>query len=147
MAKAIAGTGSGFVWIRPPSELAKAIAEYGERVKRAVFAVAEYMAQKILDYAKTNRKWTDRTANARNALHAIAVFGQTGEQTRIMGSVPPEAQHVVGVAANIIAIYLSHGMGYGRYLETIGAGKWAIILPALEAHYGEVMQMVKDVLK
>ena len=59
----------------------------------------------------------------------------------------PEARAVVQVAQRVITIFLSHGMSYGLYLEIIVAGKWAIILPALESHYQQVMNMVRKVLR
>ena len=137
---------AGFTWIKTPTEvLTPAVRAYGERVKAAVFAVGVYMAQVILNYAKQYAAWTDRTANARSALHAIVAAGE-GKEQRIEGTVPSEAEEVVQVAANLVVIFLSHGMWYGKYLETIAAGKWAIIMPALQAHYGQVMQMLREIL-
>jgi hypothetical protein len=135
----------GFVWVEPPDALIARARAYGERVKVAVYAVAEYMAQVIVDWARRHASWTDRTGNARAALHAIAVWG--GQETqRYEGPVPPEAEAVVEVASGLVAVYLSHGVSYGKYLETIRSGKWAIILPALEAHYGQVMDLIREVL-
>ena len=140
--------GGGIIWVKAPAALIPNIRAYQERVNRAIFAVAEYMAQVILNYAKQNAKWTDRTANARNALHAIAVMGGAkGKQSRYQGDVRPEIESVVNVAANMVFIYLSHGMKYGKYLETIKAGKWGIIMPSLQSHYGQVMQMLREVLR
>ncbi len=140
--------GGGIVWVRAPEALIPNVHVYQERVTLAIFAVAEYMAQVILNYAKQNAKWTDRTANARNALHAIAVMGGAkGKQSRYQGDVEPETESIVNVAAYMVFIYLSHGMKYGKYLETIKAGKWGIIMAALQGHYGQVMQMLREVLR
>jgi hypothetical protein len=136
---------AGFTWVKTPSEvLTPAVQAYGERVKAAVFAVAVYVAQAILNYAKQYAAWTDRTANARNALHVIVVAGD-GKAQRIEGTVSPEAEAIVQVAAHLVVIFLSHGMWYGKYLETISAGAWAIIMPALQAHYGQVMRMLREI--
>jgi len=116
--------GGGFVWIVPPSaSLIQAIVKYGDRVLQAAYAVATYMALVIEAYARQNARWTDRTGNARAGLHTL-----------------------VDVAAELVVIYLTHGVDYGKYLETIAAGKWAIIMPALQAHYGQVMQMFQEML-
>lgn len=110
---------------RGEQEVRARMTEYGDRVHAAVRAVADYIAPQIERYAKENAPWTDRTANARQALHA----------------------YVEDVSRGIVAVYLSHGMTYGRYLETIAQGRWAIILPALEAHYGRIRWMLREIFR
>jgi hypothetical protein len=139
---------AGFAWVEAPEQtLIPALIEYGERVIIGTYAVAQYIAQKVVDYARANARWTDRTGNARAALHAIAVLGETGETERYEGDVPPEAEHMVEVARNLVVVFLSHGMNYGKYLETISAGAYAIVMEALQAHYGELMGLLEDLFK
>lgn len=96
---------------------------YGERVIEAINAVADYFSAVVETEAKTGAPWTDRTSNARQTLSGFKVE----------------------LAKDVVAIYLAHGMDYGIFLETMGQGKWAIILPTLEANYTPIMQMLRDI--
>ena len=112
-------TKTGIRWVCPPSALARAIEQYGDRVIIAVNAVAGRIATLMQNDARASAPWTDRTGNARSGL-----FG-TAERD---------------IAQKLVIIYLSHGpdVSYGRWLETIAAGKWAIIMPTLEKHLPEL---------
>lgn len=114
----------GITWTIPPSTLARNIEEYGDKVLVAVHAVAEYMAQKIEDYAKVNAPWTDRSGNARNLLR--------GEVDKL--------------AEDMVVIYLIQGVDYGKWLEICHGGKYAIVMKSLEAHYHEAMAMLRRLL-
>lgn len=115
---------AGIVWITPPDVLAASIEKYGERVVVAVKAVAEYMTVKVVDYARLNAPWTDRTGNARAALSGASEF-----------------------ANDVVTLYLYQGMDYGKWLELANSGKYAIVLPTLEAHYNEVMKMLQEIFR
>jgi hypothetical protein len=97
--------------------------DYGDQVKRAKIAVANYWAPVIETYAKTHRPWMDRTGNARAALHAF----------------------VQELSNDTVALYLSHGVDYGLWLEIKYAGRYAIIMPTLQAHYDEVGKMLRGI--
>jgi hypothetical protein len=99
--------------------------EYERRVQQAVRAVLEYMAAVIEAYAKANAPWTDQTGNARQALFTL----------------------VEDLSRDVVALYLSHGVEYGIWLELKNSGKYAVILPALEAHYDEIMKMLQGIFK
>ena len=114
----------GITWIIPPERLAKNIEAYGDRVLVAIHAVAEYMAQRIEDYAKQNAVWVDRTGNARKLLRS----------------------EVDALANELVTIYLIQGVDYGKWLELANSGKYKIVMPALEAHYAETMAMLRRTL-
>jgi len=114
----------GIVWTTPPEVLARNIEAYGDRMIKAVYAVAEYCAQAIQDDAKRNASWQDRTGNARLMLQ--------GEVDKF--------------SEEVVVIYLVHGMDYGKWLELANGGKYKIIMPTLEAHYNRVMAMLRSVL-
>lgn len=107
-------------WIVPPDKLAANIEAYGDRVVTAIEAVAQYIATEAENYARTNASWTDRTENARQSLKAATE-----------------------VAKDIVTIYLVTGMNYGKWLELCNSGKYAIILPTLEAHYPQIMRQLR----
>lgn len=108
---------------RGDEEVLRRMREYERKVLEAVKAVADYFAPIVEQYAKDNAPWTDRTANARQSLHAF---------TQIL-------------AEGVVALYLSHGVNYGVSLELAHQGRYAIILPALEAHYEPISRMLKGI--
>jgi hypothetical protein len=117
-------TTQGITWKPGPSYLADQLEKvYHSRVIAAVASLVVFFSAKVEAYAKANAPWTDRTGNARQSLFAVT-----------------------DLAEDTITLYLSHGMDYGKWLELCNQGKYAIILPALQAHYHEFMQAVKDLL-
>lgn len=121
-------TKTGIRWVRPPSELARAIEQYGDRVIIAVTSVAGRIATLMQNDARANAPWTDRTGNARGGL-----FG-TAERD---------------VAQKLVVIYLSHGpdIDYGVFLELARAGKYAIVLSTIEKHLPELKADLDAIFK
>ena len=117
---------AGIRWVRPPEQLARAIEQYGERALVAVESVAQYLATVMQNSAKHNAPWTDRTGNARSGL-----FGTAERDT----------------ARKLVIIYLSHGpaIDYGVFLELAHSGRFAIILPTMEAHLPELHRMLNGI--
>lgn len=111
------------VWQVSPSKLADEIEAYGRRIERAIAAVGEFIAPKIEAYAKQTAPWTDRTSQARQGLTATS-----------------EA------AESLVVVYLYHQADYGKWLEIAHGGAWRVIVPALTAHYGEIMSLLRRVL-
>lgn len=96
---------------------------YADTVKFAIKQVANYWKAVFERYAKEEAVWTDRTANARQSLHAWV------EDTK----------------DDLVTLYLSHGMEYGVHLETSYASRWAIIWPTIEAHLTRIAKMLKGI--
>lgn len=115
----------GIRWRTPPSELAQSLNQYGDKVLTAVAAVAQYVASQMQNEAKANAPWTDRTGNARSGL-----FG-TSE---------------VDFAQKVVTIYLSHSatLDYGIWLELVGEGRNAIVMPTMQGHYDQLMSMLRE---
>lgn len=122
-----AGSNVGITWVVPPDKLAEAIRQYGDRVMTAVAALAGRMATIMENDAKQNAKWEDRTGNARSGLY---------------GTVETD------MAKTLVTIYLSHGpsIDYGMILETSHGGRYAIIMPTIQAHLPELKKMLQDLL-
>ncbi|MCA9874535.1 MAG: hypothetical protein H6659_18665 [Ardenticatenaceae bacterium] len=114
-------------WVRPPSELAKAVEKYGDRVFVAILAVAQHIATQAQNDMRRNASWTDRTGNARNGLFSTANRA----------------------ARDVVVLYLSHGTAiwYGVFLETRYAGKYAIIIPTMQRILPQLEKMLKDLFK
>lgn len=135
----------GFSWNGTDQEMLAAMDRYERAVRKAVFDVAQFWEPKFEDYAKERASWTDRTANARQGLHAYI-----------------EPENLAGaLAADMVTLWLSHGMEYGLWLEvkspdqpidiegieTTLAGKYAIILPTIQAHQDEVWKMIEAIFR
>ncbi len=113
------------IWIEPPEGMIRALELYGEKALAAVYAVAAKIADKMQDEAPQNAPWQDRTGNARSGLFSDVEMD---------------------AAAAIVIIYLSHGhtIFYGKFLELAHGGKYAIIMPTIEANLPELKQMLDD---
>lgn len=97
--------------------------DYEQRVYDAINYVADYFAPVLEEFAKSNAIWVDRTGAARQTLHGFKVE----------------------LAKDIVAIYLAGGVDYQIFLELKNQGRYAIILPTLEAHYGEITSMLRQI--
>ena len=74
-------------------------------------------AMRAQEYAKSNAPWADRTGEARNGLTA-EVYEEAGE----------------------IVLELYHTADHGYWLELIQDGRFAIIMPTLEALGPEILR-------
>lgn len=115
-----------FVWVVAPERLAQQIEAYGDRVRVAVRATADYFAALLQNEARDNAPWTDRTGNARTGLFAVA------EQA----------------AGDVVEIYLSHGhtVEYGVWLELAHGQRYAVIMPTLERNLPTLERMLAELL-
>ncbi len=105
-----------------PRDLARRIQErYGvERHLAAVKALAEYFEPVLETYAKGHKPWQNQTGNAQQSLFSVSEL-----------------------ANEVVTLYLSHGMEYGVFLELCNSGRYAIIMPTLEAHYETIRAMLR----
>lgn len=115
----MAGTVS-FRWTTSPDVLARKVGDYGTRLLKACYALAQVFAAKIETWAKANARWVDRTGNARQGLTGRAFATATG-----------------------VAIYLFGTVSYQIYLELAHQGRFGIILKAMQTHYGPLMQALQ----
>lgn len=76
---------------------------------KAIRVYAEQGALQLQNFARENRKWTDRTGHARQRLHGY------------VGDIPEGYR-----------IHLAHGVDYGIWLELAHEKRFAIIQPAIE---------------
>jgi len=95
--------------------------EFLERKKAGLYALLQNWAGQLEGYAKTHAPWTDRTGHARQSLH---------------GGVESSDDE--------LALYLSHGVEYGIWLEIAHGGNYAIVRPTVDAHHSRIKKTVKD---
>ncbi len=104
-------------------ELSKNMTRYEKAVLHAVQEVALYFVPVLETYAKQNAPWQDQTANARQSLHSFIAV-KDGKTVRL---------------------FLSHGVVYGIHLETKYASKYAVIMPTIEAHLGQIRAKLQEI--
>lgn len=92
--------------------LAYMVASTGVHVAEAFHSGAE----RVEAYAKQNAPWSDITGSARAGLTAD-----------------------VSIEDGMVTLTLSHGVDYGKWLELIQDGEFAIIMPTLEALGPEIL--------
>lgn len=90
----------------------------------AIRMFAQEGAKKFENYAKANRKWTDRTGHARQRL--------TGW---------------VEVLTNKVRIHIGHGVNYGVYLELCHEKRYAILQQTVNVMSHEVLEGYEELLK
>lgn len=91
------------------SGMVKGLNKLESTTDAAIRVYAEQGAEKMRDFAQENRKWTDRTGQARQRLHGY-----------------------VGSISNGYRITLAHGVDYGIWLELANGKRFAIIPPTIE---------------
>lgn len=87
-----------------PSNLVNGLNSFHSRFQAAVHMYADTSAIKLQNYARKNRRWTDRTGHARQRLTGYS-----------------------GKYANGYRVYIAHGVSYGVYLEYAHEKKYAIL--------------------
>lgn len=92
------------------STLAKGIAQFEFKMHEGFEEIIRSFRDELIDYARSNAPWEDRTGDARSGLDA-EFYGDE----------------------NAVGITLFHTVDYGPWLEIRWGGKYAIILPTVEA--------------
>ena len=94
------------------------------KLQAGLSAIVQHWAQQVENDMRRNATWTDRTGNARNGLF-----------------------HAVDNAPASITARFGHTMEYGRFLELSNAGKYAIIMPSIQARLPELEQRLSRILE
>lgn len=91
------------------SDMVAGLANLESATDKAIRVYAEQGALQLQNFARENRKWTDRTGQARQRLHGY------------VGDIPEGYR-----------ITLAHGVDYGLWLELAHEKRFAIIPQAIE---------------
>jgi hypothetical protein len=141
-------SGSGFVWVQPPSNISKGVVGYGKKIEAALYAIASKWGQDVQDEARIDARWTDRTGNARSGIF-YAVDG-LGLGT-LIGEVSAEAKTLMKDTSveqgsdKVLIVVVSHTVFYGKFLELIQGGKYAIIMSTIERNLPRLENLVKNI--
>jgi len=113
--------------------------DYDDLFHNTVESILTRAADDITDWMKANAPWTDRTGKARASLKAqMGDFWLAG--TDYESNYKSSTQVIIGYVATADPVW------YAWYLETIQAGKWAIVGPALDEWGPIIWQRVKTAL-
>ncbi|MBN1814707.1 MAG: hypothetical protein JXA14_22900 [Anaerolineae bacterium] len=129
------------VWKTPPNHIIKNIQALEPRILAAIHALAAQVGAKMQNEGRSGAKWQDRTGNARGGLFfAVDGFGLGSLQ----GGVSPKnakawSEHLQsgsgpGGGPYRLVLVFAHSMGYGAVLELDHGGRYAIVLPTMEAN-------------
>ena len=105
--------------------MVKKMDDTNKRMEQAVKIVCERAAQEAVNWAKTNKKWTNRTSNAVNGLR---------------NDVRWESKVKI-----VLSVY--HTMDYGVWLELAHQKKYAILQQAIAAKADELFEGLEALLK
>ncbi len=118
---------TGIVWIVPPSVIAKAFVDHGDRMIAATLAVGQRNSAAAQSEMRKEAPWTDRTGNARSGLFSTA--------------------EMVGKTTIVITFSHGHTVEYGLYLETAHAGRYAIVAPTMQRYRGKIVADLQRLFK
>lgn len=90
--------------------LSRGVANFTFKTMDRIAEIAQDLAQELVDYAQTNAPWEDRSGDARSGLEAG-----------------------VNVENGQFDVELYHTVEYGIWLEVRWGGRYAIIIPTIEA--------------
>jgi len=107
------------------NNLDRNILNHKSRVLMAVEWVATYWSAVFEADAKEQARWTDRTGHARQRLFTL----------------------IETLANDTVALYLAHGVEYGKYLEQKNAGRYSIIWPTIEMHLDAIRRMLDGIFR
>lgn len=133
------------VWKTPPNHLIKNIKKLEPRILAAIHALAAQVGAKMQNEGRSEAKWEDRTGNARGGLFfavdgfnlryvegTIRVRDVSSGQYRSLDQVA--RSYGPGGAPHRLVLVFAHSMGYGVSLELGHGGRYAIVMPTLEAN-------------
>lgn len=120
--------------------LSKGLKEFSPKLSKYVGAYLQYEESNVQDYMRSNAKWTDRTANARQGLFAKY---QGGQSLTFFDISKGGAQTGEGKSWSIVCY---HTMPYGIFLEVRWDGKYAIIYPTIVHEGKRIMKGLRGLI-
>lgn len=106
------------------SKLVKGLSERELKLRASLNLYGDTVAKKMEAHAKSNRKWQDRTGDARKSLR---------------GNSEPWG--------NGVRVSISHNVKYGVYLEFCNERRYAILKPTVDKIAPEAVKGLSNLLK
>ena len=103
--------------------LSEGLAKFQFKTANRMGEIAQEFASELVDYARKNAPWNDRTGDARDGLEAE-----------------------VRLENKSLEIDLYHTVDYGVWLEIRWGGRYAIIIPTVEQKGSELLDRMNNIL-
>ncbi len=103
----------------------RAMVTYEVKYGRAVHQVLEEAAIRIVERMQHEHPWTNRTGEAERSLQC-EVFDAPGPRTRLIAF---------------------HGVPYGKFLETMQGGRFAVLFPTMRSEWPRVLAALRARLR
>lgn len=116
--------GMSIDWQYRPNQMAENVERYKQRLLAAVYALASEWARRILEDARQKHGWTNRTGAAERGLF----------------------QRVARIATGAV-IVIAHSVSYGVHLERRFGGKYAGLIPAIQANLAAVLASLQRLVR
>lgn len=110
------------ITIKNKAQLNKNFQQFGVKLKSIVHDVMDAKFIEMVNYAKENAIWIDRTGNARQGITSVDMS-----------------------EGNVVKFYLTIGVDYGIWLELANDGKYAILQPTMTVFEPEIWAMLEQV--
>ena len=110
------------ITIKNKAQLKQNFNQFAGSIKDIVHALTDAKFNEMVNYAKANAVWTDRTGNARKSIEQVDLSDD-----------------------NMVRFYLTIGVDYGIWLEVANDGKYRILQPTLTIYEPEIMKMLDQV--
>ncbi len=111
----------------------RSIIAFIEALKRrshgSIINAGQQSADKMVQYAKENARWTDRTGNARRTIAPVNLFGE------------PDSKQ-----ANYYYIGVCGNMPYSVSLELGHSGKYAILQPTVDKFAYKITDEIRNAI-
>lgn len=96
--------------------------QFGTKIKDIIYMLVDVKFNEMVNYAKQNAVWIDRTGNARNSISSVDMSN-----------------------GDVIKFYLTIGVDYGIWLELCNDGKYRILQPTFTIFEPQIMNQLKKV--
>lgn len=110
------------ITVKNKAQLRRDLGFFGDQIKNVVHDLTDAKFNEMVNYAKANAVWIDRTGNARKSIEQVDM--SDGDTVRF---------------------YLTIGVDYGIWLEVANDGKYKILQPTLTVYEPEIMKMLEQV--
>ena len=116
------GKPSVTVTFKNKAQFNKELNKFGDQIKNVVHDIMDVAFNDMVNYAKANAVWIDRTGNARRSIAAEDLSSK-----------------------DVVLFYLTIGVDYGIWLEVANDGKYRILQPTMTIYEKKIMDLLARV--
>lgn len=110
------------ITLKNKAKLAKDLNLFGKNIKTVIHQMLDTTFEDMVNYAKTNAIWTDRSGNARRSIAKEDLS-----------------------EGDTVLFYLTIGVDYGIWLEVANDGKYKILQPTMTIYEPKIMALFESI--